>query len=148
MIILAYVMTGLTIAGTVGNAMRRRWCFYLWTISNAFWCVYNLTAGEHPQAVLYGFNMAMALYGLFRWDREERAERKARACLSRMPEEGEEQLAIIRPHEGEIRFYHARRVTTIDENGKWTNGEYPEKESRHCEWLIAEDLCEVAEREK
>lgn len=78
MIIITYIMTALSIIGTVANSFRRKWCFYLWAVTNTFWCVYNFAHEEYALAIQYAFNFAMAVVGLIRWSREERKEKEQR----------------------------------------------------------------------
>lgn len=63
----AYIVTALSIIGTVANSLQKRWCFWIWICTNTFWCVYNIALSSYAQAVLYGFNFAMAVLGLCKW---------------------------------------------------------------------------------
>lgn len=68
---ITYIMTAATIAGTVANSFQKRWCFYIWGITNAFWCIYNISIKEYAQAGLYAFNLIMAVVGLVKWRKKE-----------------------------------------------------------------------------
>lgn len=68
---LPYIVTALSIIGTVANSFQKRWCFWLWACTNTFWSVYNIMAGSYAQAVLYAFNFAMAILGLCKWRRNK-----------------------------------------------------------------------------
>lgn len=79
---LPYIVTAASIVGTVANSLQRRWCFYVWICTNAFWCVFNAVHGSYAQALLYAFNFAMAILGLIKWrqrgkEDSMRAERDA-----------------------------------------------------------------------
>lgn len=67
---LPYIVTAFSIIGTVANSLQKRWCFWIWLCTNAFWCVYNIVLGSYAQAVLYAFNFAMAILGLCKWRKE------------------------------------------------------------------------------
>ncbi len=67
--IFPYFVTAASIIGTVANSLQKRWCFYIWLCTNAFWCVYNAANGSYAQAALYAFNFAMAVLGLIKWRR-------------------------------------------------------------------------------
>lgn len=67
---LPYIITILSITGTVANSLQKRWCFYIWLCTNAFWCIYNAVYGSYAQALLYAFNFAMAVLGLRKWERK------------------------------------------------------------------------------
>lgn len=68
---LPYIVTALSIIGTVANSLQKRWCFWIWICTNTFWFVYNIALGSYAQAVLYGFNFAMAVLGLCKWRKEK-----------------------------------------------------------------------------
>ena len=70
--ILPYFVTAASIVGTIANSFQKRWCFYVWLCTNAFWCVYNAANGSYAQAALYAFNFAMAILGLVKWKRNEK----------------------------------------------------------------------------
>ena len=65
----AYLFTAASIVGTVANSFQKRWCFIIWAITNTFWCIYNFINGSYAQALLYAFNFAMAIIGLWRWSK-------------------------------------------------------------------------------
>jgi hypothetical protein len=69
---LPYIMTAATIVGTVANSFQKRWCFYVWGVTNAFWCVHNIILREYAQAGLYAFNFVMAIVGLVKWKNREK----------------------------------------------------------------------------
>lgn len=67
MLILSYAVTAISIIGTIANSFQKRWCFYVWIITNSFWVVFNTINKQHSQAILYLFNLAMAIVGLRKW---------------------------------------------------------------------------------
>lgn len=66
---LPYIITLLSVVGTVANSLQKRWCFWVWLCTNAFWVVFNVISRSYAQALLYAFNFAMAILGLCRWKR-------------------------------------------------------------------------------
>lgn len=68
---IAYVVTVLSIIGTIANSFQKRWCFWVWGFTNTFWCVFNITHGSYAQALLYAFNFAMAIVGLIKWRKQK-----------------------------------------------------------------------------
>ena len=66
---LPYTITLLSVVGTVANSLQKRWCFWVWLCTNAFWVVFNVISRSYAQALLYAFNFAMAILGLCRWKR-------------------------------------------------------------------------------
>lgn len=69
---IAYAVTAASIIGTVANSFQKRWCFWVWLCTNAFWVAYNLVRASYAQAILYAFNFAMAVVGLIKWRQKEK----------------------------------------------------------------------------
>lgn len=67
--IIAYLMTALSIVGTIANSFQKRWCFWFWLITNAFWIGYNFINGCYAQMLLYIFNCGTCILGLFKWQK-------------------------------------------------------------------------------
>jgi hypothetical protein len=67
MIILTWIITLISIIGTVFNSFQKRVGFYLWLISNVFWICYNIKEGIYAQAALFSFNSIMCIVGLIKW---------------------------------------------------------------------------------
>lgn len=68
---IAYAVTAASIVGTVANSFQKRWCFWVWLCTNAFWVAYNIVCASYAQAILYTFNFAMAVVGLVKWRQKE-----------------------------------------------------------------------------
>lgn len=66
----AFLVTAASIVGTCANSLQKKWCFYVWMVTNAFWCVYNFIAGQYAQALLYMFNFVMCVVGIAKWKGE------------------------------------------------------------------------------
>ncbi len=65
--VIAYLITAASIVGTLANSFGKRWCFYVWLCTNAFWAIYNVTVGSYAQALLYVFNFVTSIIGLIKW---------------------------------------------------------------------------------
>ncbi len=63
----AYIITLASIVGTVANSFKKRWCFIVWGITNTFWIFYNIIFKNYAQALLYAFNLIMAIVGFIKW---------------------------------------------------------------------------------
>ena len=64
---IAYIITAASIIGTVANSFQKRWCFYIWGITNMFWVIYNTLNGQYAQTLLYVFNFIMCITGILKW---------------------------------------------------------------------------------
>lgn len=63
----AYIITLASIVGTVANSFKKRWCFIVWGVTNTFWIFYNIVFKNYAQALLYAFNLIMAIVGFIKW---------------------------------------------------------------------------------
>lgn len=70
--IIPYFVMLAAMLGTVANSFRKRWCFWIWSCTNAFWCMYNALHQDYAQMILYAFHFAMAMVGLWKWKTQER----------------------------------------------------------------------------
>ncbi len=70
-----YLVTFLSITGTVANSFQKRWCFIVWGCTNTFWTIYNAAAEQYAQAILYAFNFIMAVIGFVKWKKNSEAEK-------------------------------------------------------------------------
>ena len=68
--VISYVITAITLIGTVANSLQKKWCFYIWIPTNLFWVVYNLVIKQEAQSILYMVNTATSIVGLIKWSRK------------------------------------------------------------------------------
>lgn len=66
---IAFLFTAASIVGTLANSFQKKWCFYIWLCTNSFWCIYNTINAQYAQALLYVFNLATCIIGLYKWRR-------------------------------------------------------------------------------
>ena len=71
-----YIITALAIIGTVGNSCKKVWGFYLWIVTNAFWCVFNVVNRSYAQAILYAVYFILSIVGIVQWRKEERRSKE------------------------------------------------------------------------
>lgn len=64
--VLKYIITA-AMCGTIANSFKKRWCFVIWSITNAFWCGYFFIGGDYAPFMLYLFNFAISVIGFVRW---------------------------------------------------------------------------------
>lgn len=67
-----YAVTAAAIIGTIGNSCKKVWGFYIWILTNAFWCVYNLKNRSYAQAILYAVYFVLAIIGIAQWRKKEK----------------------------------------------------------------------------
>lgn len=83
-----FVVTFASIIGTIANSFKKRWCFYVWLCTNAFWCIYNAANGQAAQSLLYAFNFVMAIIGIVKWKQPTEGEKTAAERLKETDREG------------------------------------------------------------
>lgn len=76
---IAFLFTAASIVGTLANSFQKKWCFYVWLCTNSFWCIYNTINAQYAQALLYVFNLATCIIGLYKW-RKPKQRDKIRPC--------------------------------------------------------------------
>ena len=67
-----------SIIGTVAIVYQKRWCFYIWALTNGFWAVYDLCLGLYSQAAVYIVHLLLAVWGLWKWSKENKTNTKGR----------------------------------------------------------------------
>ena len=64
---IAFIFTATSIVGTLANSFQKKWCFYVWMVTNTFWCIYNTVNSQYAQALLYLFNFCTCVIGIVKW---------------------------------------------------------------------------------
>lgn len=71
-----WAVTILCLLGTAANVFKKRICFYLWTVGNIAWLIYDISAGLYSRAVLDAVQLVFAVIGIFTWKKSEFKEQK------------------------------------------------------------------------
>lgn len=106
-LILTYIMAGITLAGSVFNAKKLRIGFALWGITNAWWIYRNIVIGEYAQAVVYVANLCISIYGFVSWSKNADSAPK-----SNLPENdpyqtyGDDDLFYLRESQGSVQWIY------------------------------------------
>lgn len=66
---MTYIITIITLIGTVANSLQKKWCFYIWIPTNLFWVVYNIIIKQYAQAGLFIANTITSIIGLIKWSK-------------------------------------------------------------------------------
>lgn len=72
MIYIGYVFTVMAVLGTILNSRQSRWGFVLWIVSNGYFIMLNIIAGIYLQALLFVFNLVMAIIGFIVWGKKKK----------------------------------------------------------------------------
>ena len=65
-----WIATAVALIGTILNCKKIKWCFYLWTATNIMWLVWDIKNGTISRAVLDLVQLALAIYGIFEWSKD------------------------------------------------------------------------------
>lgn len=66
-VILTWLLTGVSILGVILNIHKVRWCFYLWAFTNSCWAIVDFYYEIYAQAALFTVYFCLAIWGLLRW---------------------------------------------------------------------------------
>ena len=65
-----WALTALSLLGTVLNVKKLRCCFYLWTVANILWLIYDIYIGLYSRALLDTVQLGFAIWGIIEWRRK------------------------------------------------------------------------------
>jgi len=63
-----WLVTAISLTGTVLNVKQNIACFYLWAVGNTAWLVYDLGLRLYSRAVLDAVQLAFAVWGIVAWN--------------------------------------------------------------------------------
>jgi nicotinamide riboside transporter PnuC len=66
-----WVLTIMSLVGVVMNIKKMRACFYLWSVTNLCWSVYDFSIGAYAQSALFAVYFLLAVWGIFEWKKEK-----------------------------------------------------------------------------
>lgn len=67
-----WIITAISLSGTIINIYKHSSCFVLWLISNTAWCAWNFHIGQIPLACQFGVYVILSIIGLTKWRKEEK----------------------------------------------------------------------------
>ena len=70
LIIGTWMLTALSLAGTVLNVKKIKYCFYIWTAANILWLAFDIYAGLYSRAVLDAVHLGFAVWGIKAWGKK------------------------------------------------------------------------------
>jgi hypothetical protein len=74
--VLLILIVLLSVGGYFLNVRKNAWGFFLWIITNTFWCIRNYQIGENAQAGLFLFYLIVTIYGFFKWLSDDKEEKR------------------------------------------------------------------------
>lgn len=68
---MTWLLTIASLIGVVMNIRLDRRCFYIWTVTNACWCLVDYHKGLYAQAALFAVYFLLAVYGVYEWEKRK-----------------------------------------------------------------------------
>ena len=72
---LLWIVTGSSLIGAILNIYKNKYCFLIWTGTNATWAIVDYIKGIYPQSALFMVYTCLAVWGLIKWHREKKLSR-------------------------------------------------------------------------
>ncbi len=66
-----WIITTLSLIGAALNIKKKKECFYIWTLTNAAWCIYDFIIGAYSQSFLFLIYFILAIWGIMEWKKEQ-----------------------------------------------------------------------------
>ncbi len=66
-VIFTWTVTAICLTGTALNVRKNILCFYLWSIGNIAWLVFDLSGDLYSRAILDAVQLVFALWGIVEW---------------------------------------------------------------------------------
>lgn len=66
-----WIITAVSLTGTVLNVKKHISCFYLWAFGNIAWLAFDLWSGLFSRAVLDAVQLAFAVWGIVEWSKSK-----------------------------------------------------------------------------
>lgn len=79
---ISYIVTAVSIAATIANAFKKRWCFIAWLFTNAFWCAYDFCIGAYSQSILFAVYFVISVIGLRKWKKAAAEEERDKYLIA------------------------------------------------------------------
>lgn len=73
---LSWVLVAISLLGNIFVIKRNVIGQWLWTVGNTGWILYDLSMGAYSQAFLFAAYLAMSIWGVIEWTRQD-AKQKA-----------------------------------------------------------------------
>ena len=66
---MTWIITAICLAGTILNVKKNIICFYLWSLGNIAWLIYDLVSRLYSRAILDAVQLGFAIWGIIEWSK-------------------------------------------------------------------------------
>ena len=60
-----------SLIGTIANIYKKKFCFFVWLITNSFFCILDFSKGLYSQSFLFFIYTLLSIWGLVKWRGDE-----------------------------------------------------------------------------
>lgn len=64
---MTWIITIISMVGTILNVKKMICCFYVWTIANIMWLLYDMSTGMISRALLDVTQLIFGIWGIYEW---------------------------------------------------------------------------------
>lgn len=64
---MTWITTAICLLGTILNVKKKSLCFYLWTVANMMWAIYDFKTGLYSRMILDLVQLGFAVWGIIEW---------------------------------------------------------------------------------
>jgi len=68
---MTWIITIFSLIGVVLNIYKNKYCFIIWAFTNFAWMIIDYIYGLYAQSALFLIYFILALWGLYKWKKEE-----------------------------------------------------------------------------
>lgn len=72
--VIGWIITSVSLLGTVLNVKKNILCFYVWALANLAWIWYDAYLHLHSRMVLDAIQLGMAFWGIAAWSKKAPTE--------------------------------------------------------------------------
>ena len=67
-----WLVTAISVFGSILNAKKSKWCFYVWILANIIWLIYDIYIELYSRATLDVIQTTICIIGIYHWTKEEK----------------------------------------------------------------------------
>ena len=66
---ITWILTAISLIGTVFNIKKKIICFYIWAIGDILWFIFDFTGGTYGRSTLDLVQIVLAICGIYSWSK-------------------------------------------------------------------------------
>ena len=65
--VLTWGVAGVSLTATILNVKQKIIGFYIWTVTDSFWCLWDFHIKSYAQSALFLVYLGLAIWGIIEW---------------------------------------------------------------------------------